>query len=273
MGPLDAFATDHRRAIRGIITDVDGTLTTNGKITSTALAALERAQAAGLKVVAVTGAAAGTCDAMARTWPVDAVVGESGGFVFRLHPDTGRMVHLHILARDERRNHWAQYEKVLEAIIAEVPGAALAADQAYRETDLAIDHAQDVASLGEEAVAQIVSIMEAAGMTATYSNIHVNGWLGPYDKLTTTCLVLRELFRADVSDEDERGRWMFVGDSPNDAPLFDFFPHAVGVANVRDFGDRLSAKPKYVTEQASGAGFAEAVDAVLAAQSDAGATE
>jgi HAD superfamily hydrolase (TIGR01484 family) len=266
MQPLGEISTDARRNIRGIITDVDGTLTTEGKITATALAALERAQSAGLTVVAVTGAAAGTCDAMARTWPVDAVVGESGGFVFRLHPDTGRMVHLHILARDERRSHWAQYEKVLEAIMAEVPGAALAADQAYRETDLAIDHAQDVAALGEEAVAQIVSIMEAAGLTATYSNIHVNGWLGPYDKLTTTCLVLRELYRADVSDEEERGRWMFVGDSPNDAPLFEFFPHSVGVANVAEFGDRLDAKPKFVTPSPSGAGFAEAVDAVLAAR-------
>ncbi|MEQ8228839.1 MAG: HAD-IIB family hydrolase [Rhodospirillales bacterium] len=272
MLPLGEFPIAARRQVRGIITDVDGTLTTDGKITATALAALERARAAGLTVIAVTGAAAGTCDAMARTWPVDAVVGESGGFVFRLHPDSGRMVHLHILARDERRAHWAQYEKVLEAIIAEVPGAALAADQAYRETDLAIDHAQDVAPLGEEAVAQIVSIMEAAGMTATYSNIHVNGWLGPYDKLTTTCLVLRELYKADASDQDERARWMYLGDSPNDAPLFEFFPHSVGVANVRDFGDRIDAKPTYVTEGASGAGFAEAVDAVLAAQSGADAT-
>ena len=267
MKPLGEFPEAARRDIRGIITDVDGTLTTDGKITSTALGALERARDAGLKIVAVTGAAAGTCDAMARTWPVDAVIGESGGFVFRLHPDTGRMVHLHILARDERRLHWAQYEKVLEAIMAEVPGAALAADQAYRETDLAIDHAQDVQPLGETEVAQIVSIMEAAGMTATYSNIHVNGWLGPYDKLTTTCLVLRELYTADVSDEDERARWMYVGDSPNDAPMFEFFPHSAGVANVREFGDRIDAKPQYVTENAAGAGFAEAVEFVLAAKS------
>ncbi|PIW29881.1 MAG: HAD family hydrolase [Rhodospirillales bacterium CG15_BIG_FIL_POST_REV_8_21_14_020_66_15] len=269
---LDAFSVDDRRAVRGIITDVDGTLTTGGRITSTALAALERAQAAGLTVIAVTGAAAGTCDAMARTWPVDAVIGESGGFVFRLHPETGRMVHLHILARDERRGHWTEYEKVLEKIVAEVPGAALAADQAYRETDLAIDHAQDVAPLAPEAIGKIVAIMEAAGMTATWSNIHVNGWLGPYDKLTTTCLVLRELYRADVSDRAERARWMFVGDSRNDAPLFEFFPHSVGVANVADFADHLKVPPAYVTPSPSGAGFAEAVDAVLAAQSSA-ATE
>lgn len=266
MKPLGDLSENARRDIRGIITDVDGTLTTEGKVTSTALAALERARMAGLKVVAVTGAAAGTCDAMARTWPVDAVIGESGGFVFRLHPDTGRMVHLHILARDERRAHWAQYEKVLETIIAEVPGAALAADQAYRETDLAIDHAQDVAALDQEQVLKIVSIMEAAGMTATYSNIHVNGWLGPYDKLTTTCLVLRELFKADVSDEGERARWLYLGDSPNDAPLFEFFPHSVGVANVAEFAGRLDAEPAFVTAGPSGEGFAEAVDAVISAR-------
>ena len=273
MRPLGEFPVAARRALRGIITDVDGTLTTNGRITGQALGALERAKAAGLKIILVTGAAAGTCDAMARTWPVDAVIGESGGFVFRLHPETGRMVHLHILARDERRAHWAQYEKVLAQVMAEVPGAALAADQAYRETDLAIDHAQDVAPLPPEKVAKIAAIMQAAGMTTGVSHIHVNGWLGPYDKLTTTRLVLKDLFLADVGDADECAKWAFVGDSPNDAPLFGFFPHSIGVANVRDFGGRIGTPPAYVTEASSGAGFAEVVDAVLAVQSGTASTE
>ncbi len=49
---------------------------------------------------------------------------------------------------------------------------------------------------------------------------------------------------------------MFVGDSPNDAPLFVFF-RAVGVANVREFAARIPSLPAYVTQAAAGAGFAE----------------
>ncbi|MEK9673318.1 MAG: HAD-IIB family hydrolase [Rhodospirillaceae bacterium] len=267
MKPLADIPKTALSAVRGIVTDVDGTLTTDGKITSSALGALERAKAADLKIVAVTGAAAGTCDAMARTWPVDAVIGESGGFVFRLHPETGRMVHLHILPRDERRGHWAEYEKVLALVMQEVPGAALAADQAYRETDLAIDHGQDVQPLGAAAIAKIVQIMEYAGMTTGVSNIHINGWLGPYDKLATTRLVFKDLFVVDLDDENQRAQWVFVGDSPNDQPMFAYFPLSVGVANVRDFGARIETPPAYVTDAAAGNGFAQMVDAILAARS------
>ena len=61
----------------------------------------------------------------------------------------------------------------------------------------------------------------------------------------------------------ERERFVFVGDSPNDAPMFEFFPHSVGVANVRRFADRLLAPPKYVTAREAGAGFAELADFLL----------
>ena len=62
----------------------------------------------------------------------------------------------------------------------------------------------------------------------------------------------------------ERGHFVFAGDSPNDAPMFAFFPHAVGVANVREFGERIATLPAYVTQAAMGAGFAELADFLLA---------
>jgi hypothetical protein len=57
---------------------------------------------------------------------------------------------------------------------------------------------------------------------------------------------------------------VFAGDSPNDAPMFAFFDHSVGVANVRRFDQLLADKPKYVTRAASGAGFAELAEHLLA---------
>ena len=63
-----------------------------------------------------------------------------------------------------------------------------------------------------------------------------------------------------------KDEFVFVGDSPNDAPMFAFFPHAVGVANIADFSGQLSALPAYITTAASGAGFCELADFLLAAR-------
>ena len=69
---------------------------------------------------------------------------------------------------------------------------------------------------------------------------------------------MAEAFGIDL--DRERERFVFAGDSPNDAPMFAFFPNAVGVANVRDFADRIGTMPAYVTEAEAGAGFAELAD-------------
>ena len=128
---------------------------------------------------------------------------------------------------------------------------------------IAIDFCEDVPRLPGDAVERIVALMEVEGMTARISSIHVNGWFGAYDKLTMTRSLLAEAFGIDL--DAERERFVFVGDSPNDAPMFAFFPHAVGVANVRDFAERIAALPAWVTRQASGAGFAELADFLLGA--------
>ena len=112
------------------------------------------------------------------------------------------------------------------------------------------------------AVDRIVALMEAEGMTARVSSIHVNGWFGTYDKLTMTRSLFAEVFGFDL--DAERARFVFVGDSPNDAPLFEHFPNAVGVANVRAFADRIVTLPAYVTERSGGEGFAELADFLLA---------
>ena len=74
-------------------------------------------------------------------------------------------------------------------------------------------------------------------MTAKVSSIDVNGWFGQYDKLTTTKKMFDELFGIDLAAK--KSRYVFVDDSPNDQPMFAFFPHSVGVANVGDFISQL----------------------------------
>src|SRR5262249_57511345 len=85
MEPLDSFPMAARRRIRGVLADIDDTITTDGKLTAAAYGALERLQAAGFRVVPITGRPAGWCDHIARMWPVDAVVGENRAFYFPSH--------------------------------------------------------------------------------------------------------------------------------------------------------------------------------------------
>jgi len=243
------------RGVRGVLFDIDDTLTTHGKLTAEAYGALERLKRAGKVLVAVTGRPAGWCDHIARMWPVDAVVGENGAFYFWYDAPAGRLerrYHDSAAVRAERR---AQLEEIAQRVIDAVPGCALAADQAYRETDLAIDYCEDVPALPLAAAERIAARMREAGLTAKISSIHVNGWFGGYDKLTMCRTLLAERFGGDLDCVNRA--WVYVGDSPNDAPMFACFENSVGVANVARFADALAAAPKFVTPAAAGAGFAE----------------
>jgi len=242
-------------AIRALLFDIDETLTTEGKLTAQAYAALEKLHAAGKKVVAVTGRPAGWCDHIARMWPVDAVVGENGAFYFHF---AERRLHKHFADDDATRAaKRAKLGAIARKILQSVPGSALASDQAYRETDLAIDYCEDVPPLPLDAAERIAAIMRDAGLTAHVSSIHVNGWFGDYDKLAMT----RRLFQERFSMENRE--IVYVGDSPNDVPMFEFFDNSVGVANVRRFP--LTSPPKFVTSASAGAGFTELVAHLLGA--------
>jgi HAD superfamily hydrolase (TIGR01484 family) len=268
MRPLAQFPRASRAAVRAVLTDIDDTLTTEGRLHAIAFAALERLRAAGLLVVPVTGRPAGWCDHIARMWPVDAVVGENGAFWFRYDEAAGKLVKRYVIGEPERGRRAARLGAIGERIVREVPGCAIASDQPYREADLAIDFREDVPELPRTAVARIVAIMEEEGLTAKVSSIHVNGWFGDYDKLSTTRLMLAE----DLGIDAEAGRetLVFVGDSPNDQPMFDFFPNAVGVANVRDMADLMTVLPAWITPSRGCAGFAELADALLAARTTSG---
>jgi HAD superfamily hydrolase (TIGR01484 family) len=264
MLPLTDFPGEARRHIRGVFCDIDETLTTGGRLTAEAYAAMERLERAGLQVVPITGRPAGWCDHIARMWPVAAVVGENGAFYFRYDRAARAMKRAYADGDGARAANRERLRAIGAEIVQAVPGCAVAADQHYRETDLAIDYCEDVARLPRVAVDRIVALMEARGLTAKVSSIHVNGWFGAYDKLAATQRLMREEFRVDL--DAVRDSYAFVGDSPNDAPMFAFFPHSIGVANIRDFAGQLAHEPRYVTVSSAGAGFREVADLLLAAR-------
>ncbi|WP_027190742.1 HAD-IIB family hydrolase [Fundidesulfovibrio putealis] len=262
MKPIEHMQADVRRGVRYLLTDIDDTLTSEGRLPASAYKALEDLRAAGLLVVPITGRPAGWCDHIARMWPVDGVVGENGAFYFRYDESARRMHRRYFKDAPQRQADAKRLKELERRILAEVPGVAVSADQAYREADLAIDFCEDVPALPMNAARRVKQIFEQAGAQAKISSIHVNGWFGEYDKLSMTRLFFREVFRQEL--DEIRESVVFAGDSPNDAPMFAFFPNSVGVANVMDFGAELEAAPVWVTRARGGEGFAELAAALLA---------
>lgn len=262
MKPIGKMPKAVKKNIQYVLADIDDTLTLNGRLPAVVFAAMERLQQAGICVVPITGRPAGWCDHIARMWPVDGIVGENGAFYFCYDDRQRKMLRRYFRSEKQRhadRNKLARLER---EILKKIPGCRVSADQRYREADMAIDYCEDVAPLSMADVDRIVALFEAAGARAKISSIHVNGWFGDYDKLTMTRMLFAEVFKAELDNVKETV--IFIGDSPNDVPMFRFFPHTVGVANMLRFKEKIKHKPTWVTQQEGGFGFAEMVDSILA---------
>ena len=259
--PLADQPRAHARDVVGVLTDIDDTLTRDGALEPAALQALLALAEAGLPVFAVTGRPMGWSEPFARAWPLQAIVAENGAVALWR---AGEGLAVEYAQDDATRAVNAQRLRAVAArILAEVPGATLARDSAGRVTDIAIDHAE-FAHLDAAAIARVVAIMQAEGMQATVSSIHVNGWYGEHDKWSgARWIVQRRLGRELAAEVD---RWVYVGDSTNDQAMFARFALSVGVSNLMDFADRLHAWPAYLAQGARGDGFAEVARALLAAR-------
>lgn len=249
------------KGLMGIFFDIDDTITTSGKIPAVSYNALWELRNAGLKVVPITGRPAGWCDHMARMWPVDGIVGENGAFYFWLDETHHKLKKRFLHPDNVRAENRGRLLAVQNEILAMVPGTALASDQLYRETDLAIDYCEDVEPLDLKAVEQICGIFDKYGATCKVSSIHVNGWFGEYDKLGMTKTLVKERWNLDLDAEKER--FFFCGDSPNDEPMFQYFPYTAGVQNIARFVSGMRYLPSFVADQEGGEGFAEIIELLL----------
>ena len=259
--PLAQFPRAQMAAVTGLMTDIDDTLTCEGAIDPAALDALHVLAAAGLPVVAITGRPLGWSQGFAREWPVAAIVAENGAVALIREGDTVRTE----FVQDEatRRSNALRLLAVSRRVLREVPGTCLAQDSAGRVTDIAVDHSEFV-RLPQADIARVVALMQAEGMNATVSSIHINGWFGEHTKWSAAQWMTQRLFGRDLASEIDR--WVYVGDSTNDQLMFRHFPLAVGVANLRDFAAQLHTWPAYITEGERGEGFAELAQLLLSSR-------
>ena len=262
MQPFFKFPSSAKEKIRYVLTDIDDTLTIDGRLPAAVFTAMEALVSAGIDVVPITGRPAGWCDHMARMWPVAGIVGENGAFYFVYDDFRKKMIRRYWKEDDERQRDGQKLVQLQQKILAKVPGCAVSADQSYREADLAIDFCEDVPPLSTDEVAKIEALFQQAGAQAKISSIHVNGWFGDYDKLAMTRCFFQEVFEKSLDDICEQV--LYSGDSPNDQPMFAYFHHSVGVANVMDFKDQMTDLPAWITAKPGGLGFSEMVAQLLA---------
>jgi HAD superfamily hydrolase (TIGR01484 family) len=255
MQPLKEAAGQDFAGVRFVLTDMDDTLTFQGRLSARTYQALERLQAAGVVVIPVTAAPAGWCDQMARMWPIDGVIGENGGLFIRRDGEHG-----------VRRTCWSadpesdreQLARIAERVRAVEPAAVLADDQAFRLASLAFQ------APGDDGLnRRIMAELRSQGLSTTRNNLWLLGWRGAFDKLSMARRVLAEAYGVDI-DADRDGI-VYVGDSTNDAPMFSHFPRSVGVSTVRRFLADIPQPPAWITEGPGGDGFVEVADAVIAA--------
>jgi HAD superfamily hydrolase (TIGR01484 family) len=260
MRPI-AELTESASRVRYVLTDIDDTLTSDGKLSSQAYQALWNLQSNGYSIIPVTGRPAGWCDLIIRLWPVSAVVGENGAFVY--YREAGRIKTLY--HPETAGGPPTQRLSVLkDEVLSAFPEARIARDQPGRQFDIAIDFCEDPPDLGLKTAEKIQQYCESRGAVAKISSIHVNAWFGDYDKRSMTLEYFSSVL--GLNQKEMLAQSVFCGDSPNDQPMFELFPLSCAVANISSMIDYIHTLPTFITQERGGEGFVEIAEALIASQ-------
>ncbi|MGB1238464.1 MAG: HAD family hydrolase [Pseudomonadales bacterium] len=243
--------------IKYVLSDVDDTITTRGTLLPETYLSMHRLAERDIAFIPITGGCAGWCDSFARLWPSAAVIGENGGFY--LIQNAQRQMEYHFWQDSATRtDNSAKLAAVAQRALARFPSVAMAKDQAYRLVDLAIDFNQDVRGVSREDIDAIIALFNEAGANAKASSIHINCWIGDYNKRAMAQRLLREQF--GLSESQMKEQVLFIGDSLNDESMFEFFPNSVGVANIESQLAALTFQPRWITDKPHGHGFAQMIE-------------
>ena len=253
MLPLSEMSTKESHNIKAILFDLDGTFVSKDGLKSSAYSKLELVRQKGLKAVAVTGRSAGWCDLIARWWPVDAVVGENGAFFF--FKSKNKIVRKTFYNLKEQNKNRKKLVLLFEKLKTHFPNIRSASDQFSRQWDLAIDISEET-SVSKEEILKIINFAKDKGACTAISNIHLNIWFGNYTKEQMSLKVIEEL-------ELHERNILYVGDSPNDSPMFNCFDTTVGVSSVKNYGELMRIYPKYITNGNDSEGFVELINFLI----------
>ena len=239
--------------IKVLLFDLDGTFVSDNRLRSSTFGCLEKLRQKNIKRIAVTGRPAGWCDLIARWWPVNSVVGENGAFSYTI--SDGRIIRKTFDSSSRLKVHQKKLTLLFDDIKSNFGDVHLAADQPFRQWDLALDISEEH-DLHEDKVKAIYDFCISNGANAAISNIHLNVWYGNYNKLDMSLKILDEW---NLKEHE----CMYIGDSPNDSPMFNHFSFSVGVKSVLKYKDFMDHFPSYLTTGDSSEGFEELTNFIL----------
>jgi hypothetical protein len=234
------------KKLRLIATDMDGTLTQRGKFTASLLQAFEDLRAADIPVLIVTGRSAGWVSGLVTYLPVVGAIAENGGLFYPADSDQP----VALTAIPDLVAHRQQLDVAYQRFKSEFPHIQESTDNRFRLTDWTFEN-RDLTLTQLERLDTLCSSM---GWGFTYSSVQCHIKPASQDKATGLMQVLHDYFPQYAPQQV-----VTVGDSPNDASLFNpqLFPLSVGVANVLDYASELIYQPAYVTTAFEGEGFCE----------------
>lgn len=252
--PFQGFSDAERLATEIVISDVDDTITKNGKLYPNALQSLWKLKRMGKMIVLLTGGSAGWSDVYIRQWPVDAVIAEGGALILA-HGKNGGIVYKFNPMID------SAFQKKKENLMKLTAGLQLSSDQYARMYDIAYDKKQ----LTPEEAKTLKGMVQAAGGHWSESSIHINVSFGNFSKRSSLLFFMEALF--DINAEKIKEHGIYLGDSLNDEELFEFMPLSVGMRSVEDNRALFRYLPKYIASGYGGDGFSEAVKSLEIAKS------
>ncbi|GBO56826.1 haloacid dehalogenase-like hydrolase [Pseudanabaena sp. lw0831] len=237
--------------IRLIASDVDGTLTQNGKFVPNFIHTLLDLQSAGIKVFLVTGRSAGWVSALVNYLPITAAIAENGGLYLQLDSKQDLLSNIPNI-----NEHRLLLENAFCQIQNRFPSLKISSDNQFRITDWTFD----VDDLSADDISAIAGKCCEMGLGFTYSTVQCHIKLAHQDKAIGLTKVLERYF-----PEFNQDQVLTVGDSPNDEAMFDpdKFPMSVGVVNILHYQDKMTHLPKYVTQASEFLGFAELAKLLL----------
>jgi HAD superfamily hydrolase (TIGR01484 family) len=246
---LKHIKPEYFQDIHLIATDMDGTLTQQGKFTAQLFQALETLAIARFPVIIVTGRSAGWVSGLKHYLPIEGAIAENGGLFFPGNTETPQPL--------VKLTNWTQHRQNLAAMFEQLkqqfPHLKESADNQFRLTDWTFD----VMGLSRTELQQLQQLSQQQDWGFTYSTVQCHIKLKQQEKAAGLQQVLQQYY-----PELTAKQVLTVGDSPNDESLFNpkLFPVSVGVANVLEYQEDLTYKPAYVTPSAEGKGFCELVD-------------
>lgn len=245
--PLADLSSEKLNLIKLIATDMDGTLTVNGKFPSMLSQALWDLQTSGFSVVIVTGRSAGWVSGLAHYLPIQGAIAENGGLFFH-KPDMPGKVLSDIPGLKDHRAHLAHTFRQLQT---HFPHLRTTADNAFRITDWTFDN-PDFDPLDLD---QMAHLCATEGFDFTYSTVQCHIKPQGQNKQAGLLNVLEQ----HLPEQYNLHQILTIGDSPNDQDLFDpqVFPLSIGVANISHYLDHLNYHPQAITKEAEGSGFIE----------------